>query len=409
VDTQTRVRARDRGWLGLDSLRVVGPFEGVAADGLRAALAGLHAARPDHPAVCLIDRRATRWVRLSAGEFAGHAATAVVTVDVPPGEDPADLVTRYLLGTPLDHRPLLLAVAGGHVGLKVSHAVGDGRVVNALLPELIQAAAGHVPTAPDPAPAAPVARAVLHHFGRHPGRLFRALPAARPPVTGAATVPWRPDAAYVSVRSATALGEIREWRDAHLPGVSATAIQFAAMAAALRRCGLPAGGPGAVVLVDARRYLPAGRGADGNFSWGLYLRPDELTDPRAVHRALVGELASGSALAMLALRAGRMLVTAHRPGPVPRRVPARPRPRLTFTHLGRLAAYRDLPWACEPGRRRNISVPTTSGPEAVTVSFSDLAGVLHLNVSFHRSTFDPAAVRRAAQLVCRYPVELVTG
>jgi hypothetical protein len=102
-----------------------------------------------------------------------------------------------------------------------------------------------------------------------------------------------------------------------------------------------------------------------------------------------------------------MVVTPHRPGAVPRQVAAQPRPQLTFTHLGRLDAYRDLPWAAEPGQRRNISVPTTAGPEAVTVSFSELAGVLHLNVSFHRSTFDPAAVRRAARLVCRYPVELV--
>ncbi|HKS99006.1 MAG TPA: hypothetical protein VJT31_05685, partial [Rugosimonospora sp.] len=179
-------------------------------------------------------------------------------------------------------------------------------------------------------------------------------------------------------------------------------------AAAFAECGLPAAGPGAVVLVDARRYLPAGRGADGNFAWGLYLRPASLTDPRAIQDELARELSTGSALAMLALRTGRLLVApGHREAPLPHRVPARPRPRFTFTHLGRLDGYRDLPWAADPARRRNISVPSTSGPDAVTVSLSELAGVLHVNVSFHRSTFDPERVRAATELACAHPAELL--
>lgn len=407
-----RIRPRDRGWLDLDSLRVLGPFESVTAAGLRAALAGMHAARPHDPAVCRIDRGAARWVPLSTEDFAAHGEDSVVAVEDPGGPDDAaaDAVTRHLLGTPRDHRPLVLAVCRGFVGAKLSHAVGDGRVVNALLPELIRAAAGQPSRRPPPAAPVglPVPRAVLHHFGRHPGRLCQALPGARPPATGSGTVPWRPDPAYTSVRSSTALAEIRTWRDTHLPGVSAGAVQFAAMAAALSQCGLAARGPGAVVLVDVRRYLPPGRGAAGNFSWGLYLRPARLSDPRAVHRALAAELSAGSALAMLALRTARLSLSPGRRGePEPRRMGADPRPRLTLTHLGRLDGFRDLPWACEPGQRRNISVPTTSGPEAVTVSFSELAGVLHVNMSFHRSTFDPAAMCRAAHLVCRHPVELV--
>jgi hypothetical protein len=416
----TRVGARDRGWLGLDSLRVLGPFDGVTAAGLRAALAGLHAHRPQHPAACLLDRRTARWVRLSTEDFAAHAAASVLAVEDSAGSgqadgDDADVLTRHLLGLPVDHRPVVLAVRGGFVGAKISHAVGDGRAVNVLLPELIRAAAAHRPASPPPAAPAAFAlpRAVLHHFGRHPARLLAALPAAlpagRPPVTVAATVPWRPDPAYASVRSPAALAEIRAWRDRHLPGVSGAAIQFAATAAALERCGLPARGPGAVVLVDARRYLPEGRGAAGNFSWGLYLRPARLTDPRAVHDALAGELSAGSALAMLALRAGRLLLApAPRAGAVPGHITADPRPRLTLTHVGRMDSYLDLPWAVEPARRRNISVPTTSGPEAVTVSLSELAGVLHLNVSFHASTFDPVTVAGAARLACDQPVQLVS-
>ncbi len=154
--------------------------------------------------------------------------------------------------------------------------------------------------------------------------------------------------------------------------------------------------------------LPSGAVADGNLSWGLYLRPARLTDPVAVHTALARQLATGSALAMLALRAGHLLVPgAHRAGPVPRSMPANPRPELTLTHLGRLDGFLDLPWDGEVAWARHVSLPTTSGPESMTVSFSELAGVLQVSASLHRSAFDRGLVRRALELVCRDPVQLL--
>jgi hypothetical protein len=416
--TRRRLPARDRGWLALDNLRVLGPFAGVTAAGLRDALRGMHAARPTDPAVCLLDRPNARWVSLSVAGFAAFSDRLVVAVDDPGGDDAtaADAVTRYLIDASLDDRPLLLATCRGVVGAKISHAVGDGRVVNTLFPELVRAAAEGRPAGPEfPVPTRlPAARAVLHHFGRHPRRLLGALPLARPPATGTGTVgqasPWRPDVAYTSVRSANALSDIRAWRDSELPGVSTAAVLFAATAAAFARCGLAPKWPGAVVLVDVRRYLPPGCAVNGNFSWGHYLRPADLTDPRAVHETLAGELSAGGALAMLALRTGRLMLSPRRgTAPVPETVGRRPRPELTLTHVGRLDGYTDLPWAAPAERRHNISVPTTGGPEAVTVSFTELSGALYINASFHRSTFDADAVDRAVRLVRRDPVGLVRG
>src|SRR5204862_1846524 len=123
--------------------------------------------------------------------------------------------------------------------------------------------------------AMPLARALVRQFGRRPDRLLDVLPVARPPATEPGQRAWRPDPAYVSARSGTALGEIRAWRDAHLPRVSVAAIQFAAMGAALREVGLPVAGPGAVFLVDARRYLPPARPVAGNLVCGPYLRPGD--------------------------------------------------------------------------------------------------------------------------------------
>jgi hypothetical protein len=353
---------RGRGWLGMDHLRVFGPFDGVTADGL-------------------------------------HAAQA------PPG---ADAVTRFLIGTPLSGRPLLLATDGEFVGARISHALGDGRVVNTLLPELLRAT-GDAPGPRLPSPVRlPVLRALLHHFGRHPARLVPAGRVARPPVAADPAAPWQPDVRYVSVRSGSALGTVRAWRDRHAPGLSAAAVLFAAAPVALARAGLPPKWPGAVVLVDCRRYLPSGAGVGGNFSWGQYIVPDDATDPRAVHRALAAELASGRPLVMLALRTARLGLRLDRPGP-PRGLSTQPRPELTLTHLGRLDAYADLPWKGPPDGYRNISVPTVSGPEALTLSFSELAGALYVNASFHGSTFDPAHVAAAVDLLCHDPVGLVSA
>jgi hypothetical protein len=407
-----RMGTRDRTWLEVDNLRTIGPLRGMTAEGLRQTLIRLHDRHSDYRAVCLLDRDGTRWVPLSGPDFAAFSQNLVVRVDATDGADPADAVTRRLVDEPLGDRPLLLAVSGGFVGAKISHAVGDGRIVNTLFPELLRATAeGRTPRPPFPSSTRlPLVRAALHHFGRHPSRLVPAARILRPPPsaeTGAA-LPWRARVRYGSARSGHALAQVRAWRDNNAPGVSAAAVLFASASAALARCGLTPKWPGAVVLYDVRRYLPRGSTVDGNFSWGQYLLPESLTDPRALHRALSEEFASGRPLAMLALRTARLMLSGTRPtGPVLRAVPAHPRPELTLTHIGRIDQYLDLPWAGPPEQWRNMSVPTTSGPEAITLSFSELAGALYLNASFDSSTFDPDRVLRVIDLICQDPVGLV--
>lgn len=414
ANVSRRITARDRGWAGVESLRVFGPFRGITADGLCASLSRLHAQDPAMAALCRIDQAAMRWVPLSGADFAVYRHRLVADAGGTGDPADADTVTRLLIDEPLDERPMLLVVRGGYIGLKLSHVVGDGRVVNALLPELLHATAADRPPRP-PFPAAtrlPAVRAIARHFSRHPTGLAAAVRREQPPgpPPGEPTVDWKPAVEYCSVRSATALRAARAWRDAHAPGVSAASVLFAATTAALARCGLDPK-PGMVVLVDARRYLPPGATVDGNFSWGQYLRPADPADPRQVYAALGGELAGGRPAMMIGLRAARLTLSraAAAPHAAPRTVPARPRPALTLTHIGRLDPYRDLPWTGPAEEWRNISVPTVSGPEAITVSFSELGSTLYVNASFHGSTFDPAPVRRAVELICADPAGLIAA
>ena len=210
-------------------------------------------------------------------------------------------------------------------------------------------------------------------------------------------------------RSADVLAKMRAWRDDHAPGVTTSAITFAAFTAALSRLGLDPDLSGGTFLADARRYLSKGVAVDSNFCWGQFLSPPDLTDPRAIHTTLKANLATGRMLTMMALRAGRIAVTGApgMPEPYPAEAPAEPRVRLTFSNQGRHDVLSDLPWAADPAGRVNHSVPTLNGPEGITLTTSEMNGVLHLEATFHASTYDPATVARALALVCEDPAALI--
>lgn len=406
-----RMATRDRGWLGVNHVRVFGPFRDVNAARLRAALIRLHAAQPATPAVCRLDSASARWAQMSTAAFTAFGPALVEEIDAG-NADPAAAVAARLIDVELGDRTLVLVTCDGFIGAKIAHAVGDGRVINVLIPELIRsAAADRAPQLPDvQSSRMPVARALARAFGARPLRLLRALRFGRPPGAhpGDATVGWRPDVGYAWGRSSRAIGDVRAFRNRHLPGVSVAAVLFAAVASAFDECGLERRWPGAVIMVDARRYLPPSIAVSGNFAWGQYVRPTDLTDPKAVHHALVQQLDSAAPLLMIALRTGRLALAPGQRRSSPTVVASQPRPELTITHIGRLDAYADLPWAASPEQRSNFSVPTTHGPAAITISISELAGTMYLSASYHRSTFAPDVIQRVMDLVCADPVGLVT-
>jgi hypothetical protein len=67
----------------------------------------------------------------------------------------------------------------------------------------------------------------------------------------------------------------------------------------------------------------------------------------------------------------------------------------------------DLPWAIDPAGRVNQSVPTLNVPEGIALATSEMNGVLHLEATFHATTYDPALIARALQLVCTDPAALI--
>ena len=401
-----RMSLRERMWLPFEYIRTVGPLTGVTAEAIRNALIELHAANPAHHAVSRIDRDTARWLQMDAATFEAYVAEAVTAVDLTPVE-----MSQALQAEPRAHHPVRILVSSEYVAIKVAHAYGDAGPVNTLLRELVRAAAEHRPAVFDTAePRRPLRRGMWAQFGKHPGRL-KAVTLAAPPATSAEDLrPWQADLTFRAARSAEVLGMMRQWRDQHAPGTTTAAITFAAFTGALIRLGLNPDQTGGVFLFDARRYVPEdGSKVGGNFCWGQYLTPSSLTDPKVIHQALKGELATGRILAMMALKEAKIAVAGASgwPDAYPTESSAHPRPRLTFSNQGRHDVLSDLPWATGPAGRSNHSIPTLSGPEDIALATSEMNGVLHVEATFHASTYDPELIAKALELVCTEPAGLV--
>jgi O-antigen/teichoic acid export membrane protein len=405
----TKLTLHERAWLPLEYIRTVGPLTGVTAARLRNALIGLHEADPTHRAVSRLDRSGGRWLHLDRPTFAEYVREAVT--DLGDGPVDFDAMTRRLQAEPRAHHPVRILVGGGYVAMKVAHAYGDAGPVNDLLRELLRAAGEERAARIEPMKRQfALPKAWWNTFGRHPGRWRDALKMARAPHTETGEQrPWTADLTVVSARSAEVLGKMRVWRDGHAPGVTTSAITFAAFTAALRELGFRPDESGATFLADARRYLGKGAQVDSNFCFGPWLAPASLTDPKAIHTTLKAELATGGMLTMMLLRETKLAVTGApgMPEPYPSEAPAEPRPRLTFSNQGRHDVLADLPWAIDAAGRVNLSVPTLNGPEGITLTTSEMGGVLHLEATFHASTYDPQMVARALELVCTDPAGLI--
>ncbi|WIM97523.1 hypothetical protein ACTOB_001051 [Actinoplanes oblitus] len=410
VMSTTSLTLHEKAWLPLEYIRTVGPLTGVTADRLRNALVGLHLADPSHRAVSRLDRTGAKWQHMDAASFATYVLDAVT--DLGPGPVDFDAMTRQLQAEPRGHHPVRILAGGGYVALKVSHAYGDAGPVNTLLRELVLAA--YEGRAARVAPSArhrwALPKAWWKQFGMHPDRWKTGLSFPKPPhpETGP-TRPWQPDLTVRTARSSLVLGQMRGWRDQYAPGVTTSAITFAAFTSALIELGLDPDLAGGTFLADARRYLDKGVSIDSNFCMGPYLAPENLTDPLSIHRTLKAELATGRILTMIALREGKLMLTGApgMPDPFPTEITVAPRPRLTFSNQGRHDVLGDLPWAVDATGRVNQSVPTLNGPEGVTLTTSEMNGVLHLEATFHASTYDPQVVQRALDLVCSDPAGLI--
>lgn len=406
-----RMSRYDRVFLGYEVTKVIGPLAGVTPAGLRATLARLHHLDPGHPAVCGIVPGPPRWRRYSEAEFRARLADLIVLLgpDAPDGLDELTAYAHHAI--PLGDRSLVLAEHRGYAIAKFAHCLGSGAYLNNLIAGILLAAADDEPLRLPSHRRAPflLGRAVLRHFGRHPGRVGRMFGLARPhPIAPESTrvlSGWRSSLTTCGDRSSSeAPAALRAWRARQAPDVSIASTVFAALWSAFAHAGLSPDPAGLVLLVDGQRYLAGGTDSGPNFIIGQYLAPGAPHQPRSIHRTLHAAMDSGRPLAAMV---DRLLRQPHDIGDDKGTVLAtKPRPKLILT-FGRLDMFKPLPWSVPTDQIRHTNVSSVAEPSAISVAVWELADALHVATSFHTRVFTEASVRHALRLFCSDPVALL--
>ncbi|TXK17097.1 hypothetical protein [Homoserinibacter sp. GY 40078] len=301
-------------------------------------------------------------------------------------------------------RPLTFLISDDTLVQVGDHRLFDGVVTAQIAGVLVAVAMGA--EAPDMLRSTdtrrPVVAALRTTFLRHPGtarrviasKFDRAATAANPAADGTPSPPAGPPVAAAATArlGARAYAEVRRWaRDAGaLPTVADVELGRAVAARAGVRLVPPP-----TVLVDLRRYLPAGARVSSNFVTGV---PLAGTDPESASAGLRTDLANGRPLAGFAL--GMLTPRRTRTGASEVATGT----RLIVTSIGRVRAIEQLPWSAPPAEQRLVVYvdPGTAGAITLITLLSN--GVLHLTTAFDEARIPRRALTAALALVADDPL-----
>ncbi|WP_157488834.1 hypothetical protein [Pseudofrankia sp. DC12] len=413
------ISGRDLICLHMRTVAYLGPIEAPSPDQVRGALGRLAGLCPGHRILWRVDRVAPRWVTVPAADLGRHCdsmvidmtdLSAVPTTADAPAVTPETIVAR-LYNWPVTELPFQIAVGTDFCALLVDHACIDGLSINEIWPELIRCAiTGEQPVAiAKPSIRFPLVRALDNYFRRKPKRVLETLrlPAPAPPAETAQPgplVPWHQEFGVVSVRfGKDVLAEIRAWRLANAKGITRTMVLFAAARAALETSGLPPVRPGVNISVDMRKFLPQGAVLYGNFAPSIYVCPADGCDPAQLNAVIDEVMSVARPLATMALVASTAKRRFKRTAQPPTLAEATARPALSLIHCGRLKAFEKLPWTGSPADRRYLIGSTPGDPDGISIFISEIHGGVDVTATFNATTFDPAVVQGALEILATEP------
>jgi len=296
-------------------------------------------------------------------------------------------------GDPSLRQPLALIRFDDYLGLRMSHAIGDGRTFNEVFAAVLHTAitGEPYPWQLGPSHRFPLGSAILRTFGRHPGLVREAMSdkpirSDAPPGDAVAWMPARRTlAAVIPAEDRAEL--IDEARREH-PNSSWLGVVISRLLGALSASGVRVA-PDISVVMDLRRYLPNPL-LDGNFVAGVPLSIDHRYGPGDVTSTLNRTVASGrplatQAMATRSIRSGRV-----EPWFVDPAAPV----RVTFSAMGRPPQIDALPFlAGRPAIYAGGVEP--DGPCGLTFLVSETSRTTVVSASFHDNVLPADAVRQA--------------
>ena len=203
-----------------------------------------------------------------------------------------------------------------------------------------------------------------------------------------------PHTVAVAAMPADALGDLRAWRDATLPGTSLFALVVSGLTRALVRAGITVDDVG-TLPVDLRRYLPRGTNPLANFVSGIQLPLRDGNDPARLHDDLTAAVASGRPIVSLARvtalsRAAQLLSPDGRHATM---LP--PKTPLVFTGIQAHQQLMDsFPWI---DRDNSVYVTGTrpAVPNGITLQSATIHDRLLISASFQPELHSPERIREA--------------
>ena len=404
-----RIALRDRLWAGASVVTSVGPLPVPPRADLVRALRLL----ADHS-----DLTRVGWTSSSGSTGWGVARDLdaycdIAVQELPPvaGEDPGGTAERiYALGR--RGLPVSIVTCGDSISMSIAHVMADGYNMGRLLHAVIDTAySGELPPwATRATQDRPLRGALWNFFGRHPQRVtaLRALLGTQPAAASdpaSQTVAWRPSAACV-MRTSTpaALAELKRWRKAKAPGVSAAALTFAVAERARLELGHASATP-PLVLFDARRYLGRrDREVPGNFCAGLYLDVAEPFHPQAFHDQMGAAAELGRPLTALSVG---LLRTRLRSRPAQEHRSVDSSWNTAHTYMGRPPDIARLRWLDDGRMPYYIGMLTPAGPNGVTLGYTEIGNRINVTASFNDNVIDRADVATMLDLMCGDPARLL--
>jgi hypothetical protein len=400
MTTAIAVQRRDRPWVDAYVTVLVGSFAMPSIDALREAVTALSDRYPDSRLTWSLDATKRYW---------RNDRTAESVVIERAQHDAADVAARLdamSRDESLDP-PLTLIRYPEHIGLKMSHSVGDGRLFLTIIAAVLQTAiTGEV--APWPVQSAgryPLIAMACRTFGRQPALLKSAITDRVPHggvVRPGAMRSWAPSRrTHCAAMSRQRADEIFAWGREFAPRASRFALLVTLVLRALKQVGMEVMSDVRVV-VDLRRYL-GWRYLDGNFVAGVPMRLNWQMTPEQISSDIKTTNGSGRPLAgqiQASLRGGTAM-------PMPTSVDPEGLPRVTFSYIGRSPEIGSLPVLTDRPAIYAGSVEP-DGPLGITFLFAENSWVVTTSACFHDNVIAPALVSEAASLMISDPIGLLT-
>jgi hypothetical protein len=400
VTSNLAVQRRDRPWLDAYVSVLCGPFAMPSIEALREAVSVLAERYPHSRLTWRLDSGRRRWQMDRVAESIVAERDWDDDLDI---GSCLDAITRDESLEP----PVTLIRYPSHIGLKMSHGVGDGRLFLTVIAAALQTAiTGEVVEWPvQRGGRFPLGAAALRTFGRHP-TLINAAMADRIPLSApdelGPTRPWSPARrTYHMSMTRDQADEIYSWGKEFVPTASRFALQVALVLRGLRKAGMEVSRE-VRVIVDLRRYL-GWRYIDGNFVAGVPMNLGWDMSVDEVSSSIKATNVSGRPLA------GQILTSLRSPRAIPADTSVNPNGllRVTFSNLGKSPEIDSLPFLSEPPTVYAGSVPI-EGPLGLTFLAGETSRVMTIDTTFHDNVVDPSVVREAMDLIRSDPIGLLS-